>query len=659
MELHELNSEYLCEKEVTMSKSLEETEYEYIDSSDGLEKLKEELSISNRDKIKEIAVDLEHHNHRSYLGFTCLMQISTRYKDYIIDTIKLRNKLHVLNELFTDPTLLKVFHGADSDIEWLQKDFGIYIVNMFDTGQASRLLQYPHFSLSYLLKTFLNIQAQKQYQMSDWRQRPLSKELINYAREDTHYLLFIYDNLRNELARKPSQQLKLCFDKSTNLCKKTYKKPIFYSNSYLNLCTHSEHLNFKQLKALELLYEWRDRVARDNDESCEYVLKNHQLLKIAELLPREIYGILALCNPVSHVVEKNLHQIHELIIKARELQADQQLSLSNSETSTAKTSAFIHLPLFDPDSILNCPHDSAHFNNKMNEDVDVRNSGTLKLNDLLIKPVNLTNAAIDVPNGMSFLQNKNNFLFMTNNNNTKVSKGSKAGKRKLKHDNKINTIKNSMTNPFEKYLSNDLRTNKRLANEEEEKWVLLKTSTNKINNLQVIDKSNIEEIQPKVEDLPDSNLIPLKLQIRQENQHQVKNNGKKMPKSMKKMIKELEISNAIEEKNRVREEQEGNSDLILDEEYQKRIINNLELIAANVRDNQTSTNCSNEPTFSYDKKNLNKVFSKNKSQNRSFDPANKMRNGGKFGGRVNKRGNFNAAASISRSKNNQSSTFKK
>lgn len=27
-------------------------------------------------------------------------------------------------------------HGADRDILWLQRDFGIYICNMFDTGQV-------------------------------------------------------------------------------------------------------------------------------------------------------------------------------------------------------------------------------------------------------------------------------------------------------------------------------------------------------------------------------------------------------------------------------------------------------------------------------------------------------------------------------------------
>ena len=39
--------------------------------------------------------------------------------------------------VFADPGTLKVLHGADSDVVWLQRDFGLFLVNMFDTGQVS------------------------------------------------------------------------------------------------------------------------------------------------------------------------------------------------------------------------------------------------------------------------------------------------------------------------------------------------------------------------------------------------------------------------------------------------------------------------------------------------------------------------------------------
>jgi exosome complex exonuclease RRP6 len=56
----------------------------------------------------EIAVDLEHHRHRSFNGFVCLMQISTRRDDFVVDTLMLREELEELNEIFTDSGILKV-----------------------------------------------------------------------------------------------------------------------------------------------------------------------------------------------------------------------------------------------------------------------------------------------------------------------------------------------------------------------------------------------------------------------------------------------------------------------------------------------------------------------------------------------------------------------
>lgn len=114
---------------------------------------------------------LQHHSYRSFQGFTCLMQISTRTTDYIIDTLSLIDELHVLNDVFTDPKIVKVFHGAFMDIQWLQRDFSIYVVHMFDTYQAAKLLNYPQLSLAYLLKYYCNVDAQKHFQLADWRIR--------------------------------------------------------------------------------------------------------------------------------------------------------------------------------------------------------------------------------------------------------------------------------------------------------------------------------------------------------------------------------------------------------------------------------------------------------------------------------------------------------
>lgn len=99
------------------------------------------------------------------------MQISTRQKDYIIDTLALREELHILNEVFTDPKIVKVLHGADSDVEWLQRDLAIYLVNMFDTHQAAKRMNLARLSLAFLLKQYCHLDIDKTFQLADWRIR--------------------------------------------------------------------------------------------------------------------------------------------------------------------------------------------------------------------------------------------------------------------------------------------------------------------------------------------------------------------------------------------------------------------------------------------------------------------------------------------------------
>lgn len=49
-----------------------------------------------------------------------------------------------------------------------------------------------------------------------------------------------------------------------------------------------------------------------------YVLPNHMLLQIAEILPRERQGVLACCNPIPPLVRQFQHEIHAIVLEARE-----------------------------------------------------------------------------------------------------------------------------------------------------------------------------------------------------------------------------------------------------------------------------------------------------------------------------------------------------
>lgn len=295
---------------------LEETPFKLVQDVKDLKDLVAKLRT-----VDEFAVDLEHNQYRSFQGLTCLMQISTRTEDYIVDTFKLR--VHIgpyLREIFKDSKKRKVMHGADRDIVWLQRDFGIYVCNLFDTGQASRVLNLERNSLEFLLQHFCGVTANKEYQNADWRIRPLPKEMTRYAREDTHYLLYIYDVMRLELQRvakadhQTDSPLLEVYKRSYDLCTQLYEKELLTENSYLHIYgLQAAGFNAAQLAIVAGLCEWRDYVARAEDESTGYVLPNKLLLEIAKEMPLSVAKLRRLLKSKHPYIERNVNSVVSLI----------------------------------------------------------------------------------------------------------------------------------------------------------------------------------------------------------------------------------------------------------------------------------------------------------------------------------------------------------
>lgn len=149
-----------------------------------------------------IGVDVEHHAERNYLGISCLLQISLPDgSNWIFDTLELTGAMHLLRPLFADPRVIKVMHGAKEDVIWLQRDFRLYIVGLFDTYHAACVLERPR-SLKKLLEDVLGLRLSKAEQQSDWSLRPLTSSQLFYAQNDTHWLLPLYDRLVEALRRK-------------------------------------------------------------------------------------------------------------------------------------------------------------------------------------------------------------------------------------------------------------------------------------------------------------------------------------------------------------------------------------------------------------------------------------------------------------------------
>lgn len=305
---------------------VEKTSAVWVDTYEGVLEMLAELK-----KAKEIAVDLEHHDYRTYPGLLSLMQISTRDKDWIVDTLRpWRHKLEVLNEVFADPNILKVFHGAYMDIIWLQRDLGLYIVGLFDTYCVCDALQYPGRSLAYLLKKFVDFDADKKYQMADWRIRPIPEEMLYYARSDTHYLLYIFDMLRNEILDSTSPVepgkplMDTILDKSkevslgryeTMLCDKETGQG---TRGWFNILVKGSGVyNAEQFSVYKTVFKWRDDLARKEDESPMFIMHFSAVGDIARVLPEDPKALWSLLGNVSQPVKSRIDELFALIQQAR------------------------------------------------------------------------------------------------------------------------------------------------------------------------------------------------------------------------------------------------------------------------------------------------------------------------------------------------------
>ena len=170
-------------------------------TQDSLSKLARDLSSQPR-----LAVDTESNSLHAYREQVCLIQFSTANTDYLVDPLALPD-LSAIAPLFSNPGIEKVFHAVEYDQICLKRDFGITFVNIFDTMQAARILGYKQVGLDAMLAEKLDLILDKRYQKADWGERPLSPEMLNYARLDTHHLLDLRDSLQAELQQRGRWEL--------------------------------------------------------------------------------------------------------------------------------------------------------------------------------------------------------------------------------------------------------------------------------------------------------------------------------------------------------------------------------------------------------------------------------------------------------------------
>src|SRR6266850_885180 len=248
----------------------------YLDKPEAVERFLAEIS-----DIKELALDTEGASFHRFLDRIYLLQLSTRDRSAIIDPLPIGSPAR-LGDLVQNKDIEVVFHDADYDLRLLHQDYGWHVTNIFDTRIASQLLGIKSFGLAALLEQYFDVKLDKKHQRADWSMRPLSPDMLEYAAQDTRFLLQLKDHMKGELDRRG--RLHWAEEEFARL-EGTRWEAEESMEGFLRL-KGARDLSRRELAVLREVANWRDTVAAELDRATFRVMGNEVLLELARKAPR-------------------------------------------------------------------------------------------------------------------------------------------------------------------------------------------------------------------------------------------------------------------------------------------------------------------------------------------------------------------------------------
>ncbi len=228
-----------------------------------------------------VTVDTEFLRETTYWPKLCLIQAATESEAVLIDPLAEGLELDPFLELLDADPVRKVFHAARQDIEIFVKLMGHVPSNIFDTQIAASVCGYGD-SISYdnLVRSIVNVALDKSSRFTDWSARPLSEKQKVYALADVTHLRPIYRELVQQI--EASGRWEWVEDEVGVLRSlDTYVVDPLSAWERVKLKINRP----RDLAALKLLAEWRERRAQTLDQPRSRVFKDDVLYELAVQRP--------------------------------------------------------------------------------------------------------------------------------------------------------------------------------------------------------------------------------------------------------------------------------------------------------------------------------------------------------------------------------------
>lgn len=254
------------------------------------------------------AIDTEFIRDKTYFPILALVQINVAGDIAIIDPLSGLD-LSPLDDLVCDPSVQKVLHAAQQDLEIFFLRTGQGPANIFDTQLAAAMGGLGRQAgLGALTDSFLDISLDKGPQYTDWLRRPLSARQEHYAAEDVRHLLVLQDRLLDSLAEL--NRLDALEEELERLINpKLYAVDI---DQIMGRVKGSGSAKAQERAVLRRVVKWREDDAAHVDRPRRWVLADDALMAVVRAKPQSMREL----SRVRGVSDRLLHRVGDRLLAA-------------------------------------------------------------------------------------------------------------------------------------------------------------------------------------------------------------------------------------------------------------------------------------------------------------------------------------------------------
>ncbi|HSW10140.1 MAG TPA: ribonuclease D [Bacillota bacterium] len=233
-----------------------------------------------------IGLDTEFVSERTYRPVLCLISLAWPGGSALLDVPALGD-LSLLGHALGGEAVTAVLHAGSQDLPLLDRHLSCRLARVFDTQVAAAFLGHGQIGYQRLVGEVLGVRLQGDASFTDWTRRPLTRDQVNYAREDAAHLAPLYEVLSAELALRG--RLEWCWEECRRLGDRETAEPV--AEDAWTGVDGARRLGPRLLAVLRELAAWREREARQSDMPVGFVLRDSALVAMARQTPQDRDGL--------------------------------------------------------------------------------------------------------------------------------------------------------------------------------------------------------------------------------------------------------------------------------------------------------------------------------------------------------------------------------